>query len=537
MLIEPPLQYGTVTREELAARRMLANNSPMAMQILRHAPRRLWSVGGQCGASRTAAGLRWFSAPAEEQDLVVAGGGPGGYAAAIKAAQLGLKVTCVEKRGTLGGTCLNVGCIPSKALLHSSHLYEDATKSFDKHGIKINGTVEVDLPAMMKHKESSVDGLTKGIEGLFKKNKVTYVKGTASLKSASEVSVNLLDGGEEVIKTRNVLLATGSEVAPLPTVPVDEDTIVSSTGALKLKSVPEKMIVIGGGVIGLEMGSVWRRLGSEVTVVEFLDRIVPGVDKEIADAFHRILKKQKMKFKLSTKVVASRKEGGRVLLDVESTKPNGKSETLDADVVLVATGRRPYTEGLGLDTAGVKMDDRGRVLVDEKFCTNVPGVYAIGDIIAGPMLAHKAEDEGLVAAEIIAGVGAGHIDYNCIPGVIYTHPEVATVGKTEEELKDAGVDYAKGTFPFAANSRARTNDVGGDFASGMVKVLTDKKTDKILGMHIVGPNAGELIAEGVLAMEYGASSEDVARTCHAHPTLSEAVREATMAAHGKPIHF
>lgn len=479
--------------------------------------------------------VRSLTVPADEQDLVVAGGGPGGYAAAIKAAQLGLKVTCVEKRGALGGTCLNVGCIPSKALLHSSHLYEDATKSFAKHGIRLPGGAEVDLEAMMAHKLDSVDGLTKGIEGLFKKNGVTYVKGKASVGDGG-VNVELMEGGEVAIKAKNVLLATGSDVATLPSVPIDEETIVSSTGALKLKEVPEKMIVIGAGVIGLEMGSVWRRLGSEVTVVEFLDRITPGVDKEIAANFHRILKKQKMKFKMSTKVVASRKENGKVYLDVEAVK-GGKPSTLEADIVLVATGRRPYTDGLGLDEAGVKMDDKGRVLVDKKYQTNVPGVYAIGDIIAGPMLAHKAEDEGLVCAEIIAGAADPHINYDCIPGVIYTHPEVATVGKTEEELVEAGVEFNKGTFPFAANSRARTNDVGGDFASGMVKILADKATDRVLGCHIVGPNAGELIAEAVLIMEYGGSSEDIARTCHAHPTLSEAVREAAMATHGKAIHF
>lgn len=488
-----------------------------------------------CRAAFLSARVRSLSAPADEQDLVVAGGGPGGYAAAIKAAQLGLKVTCVEKRGALGGTCLNVGCIPSKALLHSSHLYEDATKSFAKHGIRLPGGAEVDLDAMMAHKLGSVDGLTKGIEGLFKKNGVTYVKGKASVGGGG-VKVELMEGGEVAIKAKNVLLATGSDVATLPSVPIDEETIVSSTGALKLKAVPEKMIVIGAGVIGLEMGSVWRRLGSEVTVVEFLDRITPGVDKEIASNFQRILKKQKMKFKMSTKVVASRKENGKVYLDIEAAK-GGKPATLEADIVLVATGRRPYTDGLGLDEAGVKMDDKGRVLVDKKYQTNVPGVYAIGDIIAGPMLAHKAEDEGLVCAEIIAGAADPHINYDCIPGVIYTHPEVATVGKTEEELVEAGVEFSKGTFPFAANSRARTNDVGGDFASGMVKILADKATDRVLGCHIVGPNAGELIAEAVLIMEYGGSSEDIARTCHAHPTLSEAVREAAMATHGKAIHF
>lgn len=479
--------------------------------------------------------LRRALSTAETQDLVVIGGGPGGYVAAIKAAQLGLKVTCVEKRGSLGGTCLNVGCIPSKALLHSSHLYEEANHSFAKHGIDIKGPIEVNVPAMMQHKSDSVTGLTKGIEGLFKKNGVTYVKGAGILASSTNVDVELSDGGKQTISSKNIMLATGSEVATLPSVPLDEEVIVSSTGALKLEKVPEKMVVIGGGVIGLEMGSVWRRLGTEVTVVEFLPRIVPGVDTEIANTFLRILKKQKMKFKLSTKVVASRKEGGKVYLDVEASK-GGKPETLEADVVLVATGRRPHTEGLGLDKAGVKMDGQGRVVVDESFRTSIPNVYAIGDIIKGPMLAHKAEDEGLIAAEIIAGVGHGHINYDAVPGVIYTHPEVATVGKTEEELKEAGVEYAKGTFPFMANSRAKTNDVGGDTAQGMVKVLADKKTDRVLGMHIVGPNAGELIAEGVLAMEYGASSEDIARTCHAHPTLSEATKEAAMATHGKAIH-
>lgn len=467
---------------------------------------------------------------------MVIGGGPGGYAAAIKAAQLGLTVTCVEKRGALGGTCLNVGCIPSKALLHSSHLFEEANHSFAKHGIDLNNGVALNIPAMMKHKQDSINGLTKGIEGLFKKNKVTYVKGAGSVNSPNSVGVSSLDGSASSIPTKNIMIATGSEVAPLPPVPIDEEVIVSSTGALSLTKVPESMVVIGGGVIGLEMGSVWRRLGSKVTVVEYFDRIVPGVDNEIATAFHRILKKQKMKFKLSTKVVASRKEGDKVILDLEASE-GGNPQSLETDVVLVATGRRPYTDGLGLDSAGVKMDDKGRVDIDSQFRTNIPNIYAIGDVVKGPMLAHKAEDEGIIAAEIIAGRGEGHLDYDCVPGVIYTHPEVATVGKTEEQLQAAGVEYAKGTFPFMANSRARTNDVGGDFAQGMVKVLAEKSTDKILGMHIVGPNAGELIAEGVLAMEYGASSEDIARTCHAHPTLSEATREAAMATFDKPIHF
>lgn len=483
--------------------------------------------------------LRRLSSSSAPQDLVVIGGGPGGYVAAIKAAQLGLSVTCVEKRGKLGGTCLNVGCIPSKALLHSSHLFEEANDSFAKHGIDLQNGVSLNMDAMMKHKESSVSGLTKGIEGLFKKNKVTYVKGSGSIKSPTEVGVTPLEGSSDapsVIEAKNIMIATGSEVATLPPVPIDEDRIVSSTGALSLSSVPKSMVVIGGGVIGLELGSVWRRLGADVTVIEYLDRIVPGVDTEIANSFLRILKKQKMKFKLSTKVVASRRDGDKVILDTEASA-GGKPESVEADVVLVATGRRPHTDGLGLAEAGVKMDDRGRVEIDEQFRTSVPNIYAIGDVVKGPMLAHKAEDEGLICAEIIAGVGHGHLDYNCVPGVIYTHPEVATVGKTEDELKEAGVAYSKGTFPFMANSRARTNDVGGDFAQGMVKVLADKETDKILGMHIVGPNAGELIAEGVLAMEYGASSEDIARTCHAHPTLSEATREAAMATFSKPIHF
>lgn len=479
--------------------------------------------------------IRRFSS-SNEKDLVVIGGGPGGYVAAIKGAQLGLSVACVEKRGSLGGTCLNVGCIPSKALLHSSHLFEEASHSFSKHGIDLNNGVSLNIPAMMKHKESSVTGLTKGIEGLFKKYNVEYIKGAGKIKSSNEVDVSLLEGGDSTISTKNIVIATGSEVAPLPPVPIDEETIVSSTGALSLSKVPEHMIVIGGGVIGLEMGSVWRRLGANVTVIEYLDRIVPGVDTEIANAFQRILKKQKMKFKLSTKVVASRKENDMISLDIEASK-GGKSDTIKADIVLVATGRRPHTDGLGLKDVGVKMDDRGRVEIDSQFRTNVSNIYAIGDVVKGPMLAHKAEDEGLICAEIIAGVGEGHLNYDCVPSVIYTHPELASVGKTEEQLKEAGMEYSKGTFPFMANSRARTNDVGGDVAQGLVKVLADKKTDKVLGMHIVGPNAGELIAEGVLAMEYGASSEDIARTCHAHPTLSEATREAAMATFSKPIHF
>jgi len=472
------------------------------------------------------------SAPSGKQDLVVIGGGPGGYAHAIKAAQLGLKVTCVEKRGTLGGTCLNVGCIPSKALLHSSHLYEDARTNFAAHGVVVQD-VGIDLPAMMKHKEGAVSGLTK--------NKVTYVKGSGSLVAGGsgegrQVKVSLLDGGETTIDTKSVTLATGSVPSALPGLTIDEKKVITSDGGIALTEVPKKMVVIGGGVIGLELGSVWRRLGAQVTVVEYLDRILTGMDAELAAAFHKILKRQKMNFKLNTKVTNADASGDGVVLTIEPSA-GGDSETIDADVVLVATGRRPFTSGLGLEEAGVELDKVGRVVTDEHFRTSAEGVYAIGDIIAGPMLAHKAEDEGLVAAEMIAGGAAAHVDYNCVPSVVYTHPEVASVGKTEEQLKEAGIDFRKGVFPFMANSRARTNDVKGDVASGMVKVLADAKTDQLLGMHIVGPNAGELIAEGVFALEYGASAEDIGRTSHAHPTLSEAVKEASMATYGKPIHF
>jgi len=482
-------------------------------------------------------GRRGLAAAAERQDLVVVGGGPGGYAAAIKAGQLGMRVTCVEKRGTLGGTCLNVGCIPSKALLHSSHLYEHAKKSFDAHGVVVP-EVGFDVGKMMDHKKKSVVGLTKGIEGLFKKNKVTYAKGTGALVSPNQVKVTPIDGGEEqIIETSNILIATGSDVAKLPNVPIDEKTIVSSTGALDLEKVPESMVVIGGGVIGLELGSVWRRLGSQVTVVEFLDRLIPGTDAEIAKEFQKILKRQGMKFQFKTKVMGATKlDSGKIQLALEPAA-GGDQTTLETDVVLVAIGRVPYTENLGLEAVGVEMDERKRIKTDSNFRTNVPNIFAIGDVIAGPMLAHKAEDEGLVCVEVIAGKGAAHIDYNCIPGVIYTDPEVATVGKSEEQLKEDGVEYRRGSFPFMANSRARTNDVKGDVATGLVKVLADKKTDKVLGVHMVGPNAGELIAEACLAMEYGASAEDIARTSHAHPTLSEAVKEAAMAAYDKPVHF
>ena len=461
----------------------------------------------------------------EAFDLVVIGGGPGGYVAAIRAAQLGMKVACVEMRGSLGGTCLNVGCIPSKALLNSSEKFEDAKLHFADHGIKAK--VELDLQTMMSRKDKVVVDLTKGIEGLFKKNKIAYVIGKGSVKSATEVLVD----GKQSLQTKRILIATGSDVAPLPGVAIDEKKIVSSTGALALEKVPEHLIVVGGGVIGLELGSVWRRLGAKVTVVEYLDKIGGGLDGEVGKQFQRLLEKQEMVFKLGMKVTGASLAGKGVSLTVEPVK-GGEKETLTGDVVLVAIGRRPYTDGLGLDKAGVKLDERGRVAVDGHYETNVKGVYAIGDVIVGPMLAHKAEDEGMAVAEIMAGQ-KGHVYYDAIPGVIYTWPEVAVVGKTEEELKAAGVAYKAGKFPFMANSRGRS--VGE--TDGFVKILADAKTDRVLGVHIIGPDAGTLIAEAVLAMEYGASSEDIARTCHAHPTLNEAVKEAALAVLGRPIHI
>ncbi|KAJ8601570.1 hypothetical protein CTAYLR_005219 [Chrysophaeum taylorii] len=486
------------------------------------------------GRARLAVGPRYLSSSAGDQyDVVVVGGGPGGYVAAIKASQLGLKTACVESRGRLGGTCLNVGCIPSKALLHSSHLYEEATTHFKKHGLVINGSVDVDLGAMMSSKAKSVEGLTGGIEFLFKKYKVDYLQGFGKITGPNSVAVELNDGGDELLSTKNIMIATGSEPTPLKPCPVDNDKkkIVDSTGALDLPEIPKKLAVVGGGVIGLEMGSVWRRLGAEVTVIEYLDRILPGIDLEIGKNFLRILKKQGMKFKLSTGVVASEVKDDGVTLTVAPSK-GGDESKLDFDVVLVATGRRPFTQGLGLEAMDIEMDRQGRVVVDQHFQTKIPSIYAIGDCIDGPMLAHKAEEEGIACAEHVAGF-AGHVNYDVIPGVIYTHPEVATAGKTEEQLKDEGVAYKVGTFPFSANSRARcVADT-----EGLVKILTDKDTDRILGVHIIGANAGEMIAEGVIGMEYGASSEDIARTCHAHPTLSEAFKEACMAACMNPIHF
>lgn len=483
------------------------------------------------GAARTFSSTN--AAFSDQYDVVVVGGGPGGYVAAIKAGQLGLKTACVEMRGTLGGTCLNVGCIPSKALLQSSHHYHDVKTHFSDHGIKIDGEVTMDISKMQETKANTVKGLTGGIEHLLKKHKVDYFKGKGSLTGPNGVSVALNDGGNEVLDAKNIVLATGSEVSPLPPVPVDNSVgkIIDSTGALDISEIPKTMAVVGGGVIGLEMGSVWSRLGTEVTVIEFMDRLCPAMDHELTKKFQSTLKKQGFKFQLKTKVTKSVVEGDGVTLTTEAAK-GGKEKEEKYDIVLVATGRRPYTDGLGLDTLGIQTDKLGRIEVDEHFKTAVPSIYAIGDCIDGPMLAHKAEEEGIAAIETIAGF-AGHVNYDAIPGVIYTYPEVAAVGKTEEELKEAGIAYSKGSFPFAANSRARAN---GD-TEGFVKVLADKETDRILGVHIMGPNGGEMIAEGVLGMEYGASSEDIARTCHAHPTLSEAFKEACMDTYDKPIHF
>ena len=463
-------------------------------------------------------------------DVIIIGGGPGGYVAAIRAAQLGMKVACVEKRGALGGTCLNVGCIPSKALLQSSHHFESASHEFAAHGVK-TGKVSLDLTTMMGRKDKVVDDLTKGIEFLLKKNKVDYIIGAGVITAADTVVVSPVKGKKQTLKTENIIIATGSEVAPLPGVTIDEKRIVSSTGALALAAVPKSMVVVGGGVIGLELGSVWRRLGADVTVVEFLDNILPGMDGEVVKQMTRTLKKQGFKFNLKSKVTGAKATKNDVTLTVEP-RDGGKAEKIKADVVLVAIGRRPYTEGLGLKKAGVDMDGRGFVSVDHQFQTNVPGIFAIGDVIGGAMLAHKAEEEGVAVAELIAGQ-AGHVDYGTIPGVVYTWPEVATLGKTEEQLKEEGVDYTVGKFPFSANSRARSNAD----SEGFVKILADTATDRVLGVHIVGPAAGDLIAEAVSVMEFGGSAEDIARTCHAHPGLSEAVKEAALAVGGRAIHI
>ncbi len=460
-------------------------------------------------------------------DLIVIGSGPGGYVCAIRAAQLGMKVACVEKRATLGGTCLNVGCIPSKALLQSSEKYVDTVAHLKDHGIEVAaGAVKLDLARMLARKGEVVSANVKGVEFLFKKNKVTWLKGTGRILAAGRVDV---DG--TTYEAKNIVIATGSESVPLPGVEVDETHIVTSTGGLELDAVPKRLAVIGGGYIGLELGSVWRRLGSEVTVIEFLDRIVPNMDAEIAKAFQRILEKQGVAFRLGTKVTSARIGNDGVTLTLEPAK-GGEAQEIQADVVLLAIGRRPYTDALGAAEAGVELDERGRVVTDGHFATNVPGIYAIGDVIAGPMLAHKAEDEGVALAERLAGQ-AGHVNYGAIPGVVYTWPEVASVGRTEEELRADGVAYTIGKFPFTANGRARAM---GD-TDGFVKILADKTTDAVLGAHIIGPDAGTLIAELVTAIEFGASAEDVARTCHAHPTLSEAVKEAALAVEGRAIHI
>ncbi len=461
----------------------------------------------------------------EAFDLIVIGAGPGGYVCAIRAAQLGLKVACVESRETLGGTCLNIGCIPSKALLHSSENFHAASATFKDHGVLIEG-VKLDLARMQARKAEVVSANVKGVEFLFKKNAITWLKGTGRIAGPGQVEVAGTRYG-----AKSIVIATGSESVPLPGVTVDEKTIVTSTGGLALDRVPGHLVVIGGGYIGLELGSVWRRLGAEVTVIEFLDRLVPTMDAEVAKAFQRILGKQGLKFRLSTKVTAARSGNDGVSLTIEPAK-GGAAEELKADVVLLAIGRRAFTAGLGLAEAGVALDARGRVQTDGRYATSIAGIYAIGDAIEGPMLAHKAEDEGVALAEILAGQ-AGHVNYGAIPGVVYTWPEVASVGRTEEELKAAGIAFTVGKFPFTANGRARAM---GD-TDGFVKILADSTTDRVLGAHIIGPDAGTLIAELVTAMEFGASAEDVARICHAHPSLSEAVKEAALAAEGRAIHI
>jgi dihydrolipoamide dehydrogenase len=461
----------------------------------------------------------------ETFDVAVIGGGPGGYVAAIRAAQLGLRTVCIEKRATLGGTCLNIGCIPSKALLNSSEKYAEARHALARHGVKVNG-VGLDLPAMMANKDKVVGELTRGIEFLFKKHKIEWAKGEGRLVAPGEIKV-----GDRRIAARNIIIATGSDTMPLKGVEVDEERIVSSTGALALKDVPSRMVVVGAGYIGLEMGSVWSRLGAKVTVVEFLDRILPGMDGEVGKQAERILARQGLEFRLSSKVTGAKVGNRGVSLSVEPAK-GGTADTLEADIVLVAIGRRPFTHTLGLDAVGVAMDERGRVKTDAYFRTNVHGIFAIGDVIAGPMLAHKAEEEGIAVAEIIAGQ-AGHVNYATVPGVVYTWPEIAAVGRTEEDLKAEGVAYKIGKFPFAANSRAKANAD----TNGFVKILADAASDRVLGVHIIGPDAGTVIHECVMAMEFGASAEDVARAFHAHPTLNEAVKEAALAVAGRAIHM
>jgi dihydrolipoamide dehydrogenase len=463
-------------------------------------------------------------------DLIVIGTGPGGYVCAIRAAQLGMNVAVVEKDKTFGGTCLNVGCIPSKALLHASELFEEAGHTFGKMGIGV-GTPKLDLAAMMNFKDQGVDGNVKGVAFLLKKNKIDSFRGLGRITAPGKVEVKAADGKAQTLDTKAIVIATGSDVARLKGIDIDEKRVVSSTGALVLDKVPQRLLVVGAGVIGLELGSVWRRLGSAVTVVEFLDRILPGTDLDVAKQFQRLLQKQGIGFKLSSKVTAVDTSGKTLKATIEPAA-GGAAETLEADVVLVAIGRVPFTAGLGLKDVGVTKDDRGRVAVDAHYATNVAGIYAIGDVIAGPMLAHKAEDEGVAVAEILVGQ-AGHVNYDVIPNVVYTFPELASVGKSEEELKDAGVSYNVGKFPFSANGRAKVNLQ----TEGFVKILADAKTDRVLGVHILGPDAGNMIAEAAVAMEFGAAAEDIARTCHAHPTLTEAVKEAALAVGKRSIHM
>lgn len=462
---------------------------------------------------------------AKSYDLIVIGGGPGGYNCAIRAAQLGLKVACVEKRGALGGTCLNVGCIPSKALLHASEIYEHTKNGIAKLGVVASG-VSLDLAAMMAHKEKSVEGLTNGIRFLFKKHKIDEIIGAAAFIAKNKIGVKLNAGGSEELEAKSFVIATGSEPMGVPGITIDEKLVVSSTGALALPTVPGHLLVVGAGYIGLELGSVWRRLGSKVTVVEFLDRITPGLDGEVAKTFQRVLARQGIEFKLGMKVTGVKPAAKGASVTIEPAK-GGAAETVACDTVLMSIGRRPYTEGLGLDKAGVKLDNRGRVTTDDHYATNVPGIYAIGDVREGPMLAHKAEDEAVACAEIIVGK-AGHVNYGVIPSVVYTDPEVASVGATEEELKAAGIEYKVGKFPFTANARAKVNGT----TDGFVKVLADAQSDRVLGVHMIGPDVGNMIGEAAVAMEFGASSEDIARTCHAHPTLSEAIRQAAMGVDG-----
>ena len=463
-------------------------------------------------------------------DLVVIGAGPGGYVCAIRAAQLGLRVGCIDKRGAPGGTCLNVGCIPSKALLHASEVYAEAAHA-DEMGIQF-GSVKLNLEKMMAYKTNGVNGNTDGVRFLFKKNKVAEIEGAATVTAPGQVEVALLAGGTRILTAKNIVIATGSEVTPLPGIEVDETRIVSSTGALSLPKVPKHLAIIGAGIIGLELGSVWKRLGAEVTVIEFLDRITPGMDADMAKNFQRVLKKQGIKFMLGKKVTAAKALKNSVKLTLAPASGEGDEETLSADHALVAIGRRPHTDGLGLAAIGVALDAMGRVETDAHFKTNIDGVYAIGDVIAGPMLAHKAEDEGVALAEHLAGKPA-HVNYDVIPSVVYTAPEVAWVGRSEEDLKEAGIDYKVGKFPFTANGRAKVNGT----TDGFVKILADAESDKVLGVHILGAQAGDMIAEAAVAMEFSASAEDIARTCHAHPTLTEAVKEAALAVDNRALHM